>query len=124
MEELRFSKLHVFRYSPRAGTAEAALPDDVSPDTKKTRSKRLIAAGNEIRARFLASHLSSPLEVLVEDERMVGDASVSSGQTDDYVRVWFEGTGLLGSVATVEGARVRADGLEARLAATLPAEAP
>jgi threonylcarbamoyladenosine tRNA methylthiotransferase MtaB len=110
-----FSKLHVFRYSTRPGTAAAAMDDVAPPEIKKDRSKRLIALGNEIRARFLAEHLYRPLEVLVEEERQIDGVSICSGQTDDYVRVWFEGRDLLGEIAEVEGDRVRADGVEGRL---------
>jgi hypothetical protein len=51
------------------------------------------------------------LEVLVEDEREVDGVRVCSGQTSDYVRVWFEGSGLLGRLVTVRGREVRADGI-------------
>ncbi len=115
VERLRFSKLHVFRYSPRPGTAAAALPDAVPPAVKKERSKRLIDAGNALRKEFLEAHVGMPLEVLVEDERAVDGVAVSSGQTSDYVRVWFEGAGLMGSLVNVRGTGVRADGLRGEL---------
>ena len=108
---VEFSKLHVFRYSARPGTAAAAMPDDVNGNVKKVRSKRLIDLGNEIRSRFLHAHLNRPLEVLVEDERTIDGVGVCSGQTDDYVRAWFEAEGLLGRMVTVEATEVRADGL-------------
>jgi threonylcarbamoyladenosine tRNA methylthiotransferase MtaB len=113
VRRLRYSKLHVFRYSARPGTTAADIPDEVPPDVKKERSKRLIDLGNEIRSRFLADHLGRPLRVLVEDERVVEGSGVCSGQTGDYVRVWFPGEGLLGQIVEVEAHRVRADGLEA-----------
>ncbi len=106
-----FSKLHVFRYSPRPDTAAASMPDAVPPEVKKERSKRLIELGNEIRARFLNDHLHRPIEVLVEDERDIDGVTVCSGQTDDFVRVWFEGRGLLGAMVELEGHEVRADGI-------------
>ncbi len=115
VERLRFSKLHVFRYSPRPGTAAADMPDAVPPAVKKERSKRLIDAGNAIRKEFLEAHLHAPLEVLVEDERIVDGAAVSSGQTSDYVRVWFEGAGMLGSLTRVQGTGIRADGIRGEL---------
>jgi threonylcarbamoyladenosine tRNA methylthiotransferase MtaB len=111
VRRLRFSKLHVFRYSARPDTAAADMPDEVPPQVKKERSKRLIDLGNEIRHAFLKSHLARPLEVLVEDERIVDGVSICSGQTDDYVRVWFEGEGLLGRLVTVQGGEIRADGI-------------
>lgn len=111
VREIGFSKLHVFRYSARPDTAAAKMSDDVNGNLKRDRSKRLIDLGNEIRRRFLAEHLSRPLEVLVEDERVIEGTSVCSGQTDDYVRAWFEGEGLLGSMVSIEGTEVRADGI-------------
>ena len=114
---LRFSKLHVFRYSPRPGTSAADIPDAVPPAVKKERSKRLIAVGNAIRTEFLEVHLGLPLEVLVEDEREVDGVAVSSGQTGDYVRVWFEGGGMLGSLAEVRGTGIRSDGIRGELIA-------
>ena len=111
VRRLRFSKLHVFRYSARPDTAAAEMVDAVHPDVKKARSKRLIDVGNRIRSEFLKEHTTRPLEVLVEDERMVDGISVCSGQTDDYVRVWFEGADLLGSVVQVQGGEVRSDGI-------------
>ena len=111
VERIAFSKLHVFRYSPRDGTAATEMPDAVHPDVKRDRSKRLIELGNSIRSRFLAAHLGRPLDVLVEDERVVDGVSVCSGQTEDHVRVWFEGEGSLGEVVQVMGHEVRADGI-------------
>ena len=106
-----FSKLHVFRYSARPDTAAAEMTDEVLPQVKKERSKRLIALGNEIRARFLDDHLRRPIEVLVEDERIVDGVSVCSGQTDDFVRAWFEAEGLQGALVQIEGQEIRADGI-------------
>lgn len=111
VRNVQFSKLHVFRYSPRQGTAAATMADEVNGNVKKERSKALIDLGNDIRARFLAAHLHRPLEVLVEDERTVDGVPVCSGQTDDYVRAWFEAEGLLGKMVTIEADEVRADGL-------------
>jgi threonylcarbamoyladenosine tRNA methylthiotransferase MtaB len=115
VQRVGFSKLHVFRYSARPGTASADMANEVHPDIKKERSKQLIALGNHLRNQFLQDHLHRPLEVLVEDQRAVDGVNVSSGQTADYVRVWFEGDDLLGRMAIVEGDRVRADGIGGRL---------
>jgi threonylcarbamoyladenosine tRNA methylthiotransferase MtaB len=113
---VRFSKLHVFRYSARPDTSAAAMTDlELTGDVKRARSKRLIRLGNQIRGDWLGEHIGPSLEVLVEEERKVDGLSICSGMTGDFVRVWFEGAGLLGQLVNVEGARVRADGLEGRL---------
>jgi threonylcarbamoyladenosine tRNA methylthiotransferase MtaB len=114
VREVGFSKLHVFRYSARPGTPAASLPGAVAPEVKRARSKRLIDLGNELRARWLSEHIGPLLRVLVEDERDIDGTGVCSGQTDDYVRVWFEGRGSLGRLVDVRGVRIRADGIEAR----------
>jgi threonylcarbamoyladenosine tRNA methylthiotransferase MtaB len=114
VRHLRFSKLHVFRYSPRPGTAASEMPEP-DPEVKKSRSKELIDVGNTIRTEFLHRHIGAPLEVLVEDEREVDGQTVSSGQTHDYVRAWFEGRGVLGRLVPVRGERVRADGIAGQL---------
>jgi threonylcarbamoyladenosine tRNA methylthiotransferase MtaB len=88
------------------------MPDEIAPEVKRERSRRLIALGNEIRREFLTAHLGPVLHVLVEDERVIDGSGVCSGQTDDYVRVWFEGRGNLGEIVPVSGARLRADGIE------------
>lgn len=111
VQRVGFSKLHVFRYSERPGTPAEHLPGAVPPEVKRARSGELIALGNELRARFLGAHLGRPLEVLVEDERAIDGVRVCSGQSDDYVRVWFEGEGLLGALVQVRAQEVRADGI-------------
>jgi threonylcarbamoyladenosine tRNA methylthiotransferase MtaB len=118
---VRFSKLHVFRYSARPDTAAAAMRQQELPgDVKRDRSKRLIRLGNAIRSEFLNDHIGRQLEVLVEEERPVDGVTICSGQTSDFVRVWFERSAedsLLGQMVIVDGVRVRADGLEGRLPA-------
>jgi threonylcarbamoyladenosine tRNA methylthiotransferase MtaB len=112
VRQMGFSKLHVFRYSPRPETQAASMPDEIAPEVKRERSRRLIALGNEMRRAFLTAHLGRVLHVLVEDERVVDGSGVCSGQTDDYVRVWFEGRDKLGEIVPVSGASLRADGIE------------
>jgi threonylcarbamoyladenosine tRNA methylthiotransferase MtaB len=111
VSRLQFAKLHVFRYSPRPDTKAAMMTDAVPSYVKKERSKKLIDLGNVIRRRFLEEHVGPPLEVLVEDEREVQGVPVCSGQTGDYVRVWFEGSGLLGRFVSVRGREIGADGI-------------
>jgi threonylcarbamoyladenosine tRNA methylthiotransferase MtaB len=115
VRRIDFSKLHVFRYSARPGTPAAEMPNAVAPDVKKERSKRLIELGSGLRRRFLERHLESGQDVLVEDRREVDGSLVCSGQTDDYVRVWFEGDAPLGNVVKVQPETIRADGIQGRL---------
>ncbi len=63
---MRFSKMHVFRYSARPGTVAASYPDQVAPEVSRTRSERLRALADELRAADAASRVGTVEPVLVE----------------------------------------------------------
>ena len=66
VREMEFMKLHVFRYSRRAGTAAARMPGQVSEEVKKERSARLLALSDEGAQRFHRTLCRA------RDERVVG----------------------------------------------------
>lgn len=82
-----FGRLHVFSYSPRPGTRAAALPDQVPPEVKRHRSRRLRAVGDELARAFAAAHVGVSAPVLVESYR----AGSCRGYTPDYLPVTFPG---------------------------------
>ena len=85
-EEIRFARLHVFRYSRRAGTPAAHMPDQVHPRTAQARSEKLIALGRRMSADFHRQFVDAELEVLFESARDDG-TPVWTGLTDNYLRV-------------------------------------
>ena len=113
VEAAGFSKLHVFRYSPRPGTRSAeTMRDRVRSQEKKARSKRLRDLGARLRDTFHASLVGQQLDVIVEIDR--GDGRLQ-GTADNYVKVSLRGdpslrerrlrvrlTGLQGSVMVGE----------------------
>jgi threonylcarbamoyladenosine tRNA methylthiotransferase MtaB len=66
VEEVGFSKLHVFRFSPRRGTAAADMPDQVAEATKQRRAAELTKLGETLRRRYFESLAGRKLQVLVE----------------------------------------------------------
>ncbi len=82
-EKMGFSRLHVFRYSPRKGTPAAEMPDQVPPEVKARRAEELRALDARLRQRFVESRLGQTVEVLVE---RVEDG-VAEGTTREYLRV-------------------------------------
>jgi len=68
-EELEFSRLHVFKYSPRPGTAAEALKNGVPPGVAKERSNRMIELGGHLSERFARRFVGKTVEVLVESKR-------------------------------------------------------
>lgn len=107
VEKISFSRLHVFKFSPRRGTPAAAYPDQVDPPTSDQRSHNLIRLGEKMAARFASSLVGMELAVLVE--RSLPDyGGLYEGLTDNYVRIVFPGDeDLPGQVV-----RVKPEGLK------------
>ncbi len=66
VEEVGFSKLHVFRYSPRRGTPAAKRLDQIEPSIKDERADVLIRLGEDLRLRFARGLVGSSEWVVVE----------------------------------------------------------
>ncbi len=74
--------LHVFPYSPRPGTAAAALPGAVPPGAVQERSARLRELGRGLWRRFCERFLGRELEAIVLGERADGGLRAL---TDNYI---------------------------------------
>lgn len=85
VERIGFAKLHVFRYSARKGTPAAEMQEQVPPAVRAERAAALRAAGNRLRAQYIAGRVGSHAEVLVET---VADG-IATGTTRDYLSVTF-----------------------------------
>lgn len=90
-EELGFSRLHVFRYSARAGTPAALMPDQVAPAVKAERSAGLRALGERLAVSYATSHVGTTVDLLVERTALgPGGVTVAEGLTREYVRARVE----------------------------------
>jgi threonylcarbamoyladenosine tRNA methylthiotransferase MtaB len=81
---LPLAGMHVFRYSPRRGTAAARFPNQVPEPEKDRRSALLRALAARQSERFRRRHLGTTLPVLWEEQH----DGLWSGLTDNYVRVY------------------------------------
>jgi threonylcarbamoyladenosine tRNA methylthiotransferase MtaB len=85
--ELQFAKMHVFRFSPRQGTAAARMRGQIRDEVKKARSERLLAL-NEVDGRhFREQFLGQTAQVLIESYKH----GYWEGLTDNYLRVELDG---------------------------------
>lgn len=97
--EMAFAEQHVFRYSPRPGTAAVRLADEVPPDTAKRRAAEARALDADQRARYQEPFVGRTVEVLWEEPIMAAgtaDEATWSGLTDNYLRVQAVGRQLEG----------------------------
>jgi threonylcarbamoyladenosine tRNA methylthiotransferase MtaB len=94
--EIGFSRLHVFSYSQRPGTAAATMPHQVPGPVKKERTRRLIALGQEMSLAFHEQFLGDTRAVLWETAVGADNAGLRwVGYTDNYLRVQASGPATL-----------------------------
>lgn len=118
IEELELSYMHVFRFSPRPGTAAAEMPDHVPEDVKKERSARLLALRRRLNEAFRSRFIGRELEVLFETRRDKA-AGRLTGLTRNYIRVLADGPDeLMGSLATALPDSLTHAGLSAKIVNT------
>ncbi len=107
LEDLPFSYLHVFAFSPRPGTPAAEMSDFIARSVKEQRSRQLIRLSESRRMLFMQNATGSLQEVLFEKKSADG---MVAGLTGNYIRVVtpYRG-GLPGTVQTVKLTAVRDD---------------
>lgn len=86
-EEARFSQIHCFAYSRRAGTAAAKLKE-LAPQVKKERLGRLMALGRRLREEYEGSFLGKTLELVPEEEK----DGYTEGYSENYIRLYVRGS--------------------------------
>jgi len=68
VQEVKFSRLHVFRFSPREGTLAGTLPGRVTERIVKERSERLSSLDRDFRQDFAGSFVGKKLDFLPEEK--------------------------------------------------------
>ncbi|NWF68673.1 MAG: tRNA (N(6)-L-threonylcarbamoyladenosine(37)-C(2))-methylthiotransferase MtaB [Chloroflexi bacterium] len=86
--EMDFAGLHVFRYSPRPGTAAARMRQQVSEDKKRERSAYLHKLAAAAEKGFAEKQRGRHLNVLWEHIAGATEQGfMNAGYTDNYIRV-------------------------------------
>ena len=86
VKEARFGKTHVFRYSPRKGTAGAGLKGAVPEAVKKERAGVLEEVAEEVACSFRKSIIGKEQLVLIEEE----EDGYMTGYTGNYIKVYVK----------------------------------
>ena len=86
VKEAGFGKVHVFRYSPRKGTAGASLPDAVPGTVKNQRADALEKAAGETAREFMEANFGVIHTVLTEE---IQDGYMT-GYTGNYIKVYID----------------------------------
>ncbi|MBC8588386.1 tRNA (N(6)-L-threonylcarbamoyladenosine(37)-C(2))-methylthiotransferase MtaB [Paratissierella segnis] len=86
VNEIKFSRIHVFKYSPRKGTPAAKYPDQIDGNVKNERSDKLIELGNKLAFEFMNRFKDRNLDVLFEEANK-NNIDLHEGYTTNYIRV-------------------------------------
>lgn len=86
VKKVEFSRIHVFKYSPRKGTPAAIMENQIHGDIKSKRSEELIKLGDELTLEFNSRFKDRSLPVLFE-EKTKRKNDTYEGYTTNYIRV-------------------------------------
>lgn len=82
-EKMEFSKIHVFPYSLREGTAAAQMDHQVPAEIKKNRVRKLIELSNKLEKNYINKFKGKSLDILVEE----CNNNISIGHTSNYIKM-------------------------------------
>lgn len=113
VEEICFSRMHVFRYSERPGTAGSKMKDQVHSRVRKRRTKEFIELEEELTERWAKRFEGREDTLLVEDREIDGDLA---GYTSYYLPARIDAdvepnTRVPVRLKTFEGGSFRAEAL-------------
>ncbi len=86
LKEIKFYKMHIFKYSPRKGTKAAVMPNQINGDIKEERSKKLIELSDRNEIEYNKSYNGKNVEVLFEEEK----DGMYKGHTQNYIMVYCQ----------------------------------
>ena len=108
-KEMGFSQIHVFEYSPRAGTPAASFPDQVPSQVKTARGAEMRTLAQSLKQQFLCTQIGRVVPVLFETASR--EPSTWQGHTDNYCMVKASGANLANTLMDVLITDITDDGL-------------
>jgi threonylcarbamoyladenosine tRNA methylthiotransferase MtaB len=105
---LPLARVHVFPYSPRAGTPAADYPGQLTEEDKKRRTHAMQEVGDKLAREYRCRYIGSQSTILFEH----GKPGLAEGLTGNYLRVYVkENTDLAGQIRRVSLESLYKDGL-------------
>ena len=118
IQQMPFTYLHVFTYSPRPGTPAASLPEQVPLEVARERNRELRNLAAEKNLAFRRRFLGKTIEAITLAKR---DSARTEALSDNYLKVTISGSHRANQWLSVRVDRVTEQGLSAeRETKTLP----
>ena len=86
LDEIKFYKMHIFKYSPRRGTVAENLPNQVDGSIKEERSRRLIELSDKNENDYNQELVGKSIDILFEER----EGKYFKGHSTNYVLVKVE----------------------------------
>ena len=81
LKEVKFYKMHIFKYSPRKGTKAAQMGAQLEGNIKDERSQKLFELSNKNEKEYHEKIVGKEVEVLFEEEKN----GYYQGHTKNYI---------------------------------------
>ena len=86
LKKLELYKIHTFKYSKRRGTVAEKMDNQISPQIKDERSKKIIELSNEMQQEYNNKSLNNIVEVLFEEK----EGDYYKGHTKNYMMIYVK----------------------------------
>ena len=86
LEKVHFYEMHIFKYSKRAGTRAAVMPNQVPEQVKGVRSDKLLLQEARLSKAYRESFLGTETELLLEEPVEIDGVKYMLGHTRQYVK--------------------------------------
>lgn len=86
LKTIHFYEMHVFKYSKRAKTKAALMPDQVPESIKAERSNELLSLEESMSLAYRKTFLGKKTDVLLEERCQIDGTDYMTGHTMEYVR--------------------------------------
>ena len=81
LKEVKFYKMHIFKYSPRKGTKAAQMAKQIDGKIKEQRSQKLVELSNKNEKEYNKKYIGKEVEILFEEEK----EGIYKGHTANYI---------------------------------------
>lgn len=86
LKQIKFYKMHIFKYSQRKGTKAALMENQIPGNVKEERSKKLIELSNKNEREYNEQYIGKEVEVLFEEKKQ----GIYKGHTANYILGYYQ----------------------------------
>ncbi|MGM9974628.1 MAG: tRNA (N(6)-L-threonylcarbamoyladenosine(37)-C(2))-methylthiotransferase MtaB [Clostridiaceae bacterium] len=104
LKEIALTKVHIFKFSPRAGTKAEKMANQIDGKVKDERSKLLQELNEKNESNFGESYVGRTLPVLIE-QKISHEENLYSGYTPNYLNIMVKYNGdkdIIGGIVNVK----------------------